>query len=379
MERSAGHLHGTLLLATALWSGVVAKHATSQDAWRLVVDLRVGSVEDGPAQFSDIGGFAIGASGSMFVLDLPSQEIRMFDAGGRFLRRVSRSGSGPGEIRRAMGLLEAPNGEIWVNDPGNGRLAVFSGDGQFLHHHILPPRGYDITWDARFNRDGTLFEYITARRSEGQRGAARVITSTGAVRDTVLLPECGWKDGNLSATEFRGIGTNGRRISAAIPFVANPVIGWDGQGAMWCSDRKRYEAYRVSIPRGDTLARIIGEDASIPIAPKERESAISQLRLLFERIGAPVPDFARIPREKPSIEQLDADDEGNLWLRRASETTEATAFDIWSPSGRLVARATLPFRVAPYRHVIIKRGYVYGVTADADGIPYLVRARLVRE
>ena len=77
----------------------------AQARWSLVENLRIGSEEDGPYLFTQIRGVAVGERGSIFVLEYRAQEIRLFDNQGKFVKRVARSGSGPGEIKNANGLL----------------------------------------------------------------------------------------------------------------------------------------------------------------------------------------------------------------------------------------------------------------------------------
>jgi hypothetical protein len=90
----------------------------AQARWSLREDLRIGSSDEGPTLFTDIRGIAVGEHGAILVLDFKTQEIRMFDARGKFLKRVARQGSGPGEIRNANGMQMAPDGSIWVKRPG---------------------------------------------------------------------------------------------------------------------------------------------------------------------------------------------------------------------------------------------------------------------
>ena len=95
---------------TVPWTAVVGligllvcpeRAAHSQARWIIEPDLRIGTLDEGPASFADIRGVAVGEGGSVWVLDFKTQEIRAFDAKGKFIRLIARSGSGPGEIRRA--------------------------------------------------------------------------------------------------------------------------------------------------------------------------------------------------------------------------------------------------------------------------------------
>src|SRR2546423_1680163 len=67
---------------------------------RPVLDLRIGSIDgDTVNQFHHIGGVHVFPTGEVAVLDNGSTEIRLFSKRGVFLRRIARSGDGPGEFR----------------------------------------------------------------------------------------------------------------------------------------------------------------------------------------------------------------------------------------------------------------------------------------
>ena len=83
----------------ALLSCLLAGTLPGQAPWRLVEEVRVGSPDPGPASFNDIRGLATNRQGWLFVLDFAAQDIRIFDAAGRYLRTEGRKGSGPGEMR----------------------------------------------------------------------------------------------------------------------------------------------------------------------------------------------------------------------------------------------------------------------------------------
>lgn len=59
--------------------------------------FRIGSSEDGPYSFSNVGGVAIDSSGRIFVADRSWLEIRAFAASGEHLWSSGAAGAGPGE------------------------------------------------------------------------------------------------------------------------------------------------------------------------------------------------------------------------------------------------------------------------------------------
>ncbi|MDT8437246.1 MAG: hypothetical protein RRA92_10885, partial [Gemmatimonadota bacterium] len=101
----------------------------TEAAWRLELDLRVGS-RDGPDAFGRLVQVSPRRAGGLWTLDAQSLMARAFDDTGREVVTLGGPGEGPGELRHANGMREA----------GDGRLAVFE---------AFPPR---LHW---FDRDGT--------------------------------------------------------------------------------------------------------------------------------------------------------------------------------------------------------------------------------
>src|SRR5262247_522216 len=91
---------GALLLIA-----ITVRPCAAQARWQLVEDLRIGGDQSDMTIFSDIRGVVAGPKGHIFVLDAKPQEIRMFDAAGKFVALAARKGAGPGEIAHANGML----------------------------------------------------------------------------------------------------------------------------------------------------------------------------------------------------------------------------------------------------------------------------------
>ena len=75
---------------------------------------------------------------------------------------------------------------------------------------------------------------------------------------------------------------------------------------------------------------------------------------------------------------LDLDDRGDLWVRRTVADTLKAAFDVIDRSGKHIAVAEAPWRLAPFYHLVFRGDNVYGITRDDDGVPYVVRAKIGR-
>lgn len=349
------------------------RHVAAQ--FSVTETLRIGGPDEGPYLFADIRGLAPGANGSIFVLEYRAQEIRLFDNRGQFVKRVARRGSGPGEIAAANGLQVAPNGEIWVNDPRNARWAVFSPTGDFVRQHVMPIMGYGYIWDAMIDRTGIIHDPVSVPAAGGSRRMVRRVRSNGQVIDSLPFRGCELRGTGGQPAYFEARGRTGGGMSQ-IPFLPSPVVVWDTRGFVWCSSRDRYEVLQIHAERGDTARRVVAEAGMTPVSKAERDSAVDRVRTFFTKMGAPEPDYRRIPSVKPAIETIDMDDRGRLWVRRASTDSRRTSFDLWDERATRPVTVTVPWRLSPYFHPVIRGDTVLTWALDEDDVPFVVRGVL---
>ena len=200
----------------------------------------------------------------------------------------------------------------------------------------------------------------------------RRVRSNGEVIDTLPARGCelrgtGGQPGYYEARSKTGGG------SMTIPFLPSPVSAWDTRGFTWCSSRDRYEILQISAERGDTVRRITAAAGTIPVPRAERDSAVGRVREFFTKMGAPEPDYGRIPDVKPAIETIDVDAAGRLWVRRASPDSRRTLFDRWDERATRPVTVTAPWRLSPYVHPVIRGDTILTWALDEDDVPVVVR------
>ncbi len=92
----------------------------------------LGGRGSGPGEFNLPADAAVGADGSLWVLDAGNFRVQAFDAQGRFLRQFGSVGNGLGQFARPRGLAVAADGRIYVADALLCNVQVFQPDGQLL-------------------------------------------------------------------------------------------------------------------------------------------------------------------------------------------------------------------------------------------------------
>jgi sugar lactone lactonase YvrE len=139
-------VRAALLAIAVLAAGAVPAHAVEPLS-------SFGSLGEGAGELDEPTGVAVGLEGSTYVADQGNHRIAVFAPDGSFLRAFGRGvhpGGGDlcgadsgcqrgtadaaaGALNRPWGIALGPDGNLYVADSWNRRIAVFGPDGTFLH------------------------------------------------------------------------------------------------------------------------------------------------------------------------------------------------------------------------------------------------------
>jgi hypothetical protein len=369
-------------------SAGVAQRGEVAPTWTLVEELRIGGGDTGPTSFNDIRGIVATKTGNVFVLDFKTREIRVFDANGKFLRLAARDGAGPGEIRNANGLAIGKDDVVWVNDPMNGRFSQYRPDGQFLRQIVVPMHGYGYIWKGVLDDRGRVVDDLALSLPTGKTDAQtgfpvtesrlRLVHADGRI-DTVSSPTCpsGPPLPNPAVLNFTAKDGRGGNRVMSIPFLPSQWIALTRSGTVWCTSTAEY---RLSVgPVGGALKEVVHlKVPSIPVPAEERKRQLDIIDSIARNYGPLVRgDPSSIPRVKPQIQAIHADDLGRVWVRQTDTPLAAPIHDVFDATGRMVARVRAPGKVGT-RQLFITGNHLYTVITDDDDVPVVVRYRIVR-
>jgi hypothetical protein len=335
------------------------------EEWVLQEDLRIGRMEgEGPDLFGAIADLEVDSLGRIYVLEGQAEEIRTFDADGRYVRTFGRKGSGPGEFESAAGMDWDAEGNLWVVDQRNGRYVVFDTTGTFLRTQRRRISGQVSPWPGGFLRSGELYDYAWSFD-----GASHLVRVQGEEEpaDSVVLPQ-------YEAEMFELILNDGRsRVRGGVPFT--PRLSWtlDSRGYLWhgVSDRYRFVQQRLG---GDTVRIVEREYTPARVTDSERKEAIDGMEW-FTKQGGKI-DASRIPGTKPAFRSLQVDDRGYVWVAALVDEAQPDALDVFNPEGRYLGRVALPEGLSRYPAPVIRGDRIYAVVRDELDVPYVVRLQL---
>ena len=345
--------------------------------------LVVGSEEEGPELFGSVGTTRLSDTGSLWIQDGQTQEIRVFDSGsGAHLFTIGGRGDGPGEFRMSGFLGFDAGGSAYVYDLRHRRLSVFSESGELLRSHLMPstlgsrPRPQHVT------RTGTILGHLP-------RLMERAPASGSTVRDTARVwtmpldgtapallweaPSVLWyfRDGTQVVVPFTG------RLPS--PYAGGSLRGlWDDR--VYVTDDAGAASYSVYGPTGlerrvevEREAQQVDDFSATTFVERLRgRLPESSVRIYENHLSAmPVPDAVRRPWDR-----LLVTDEGGVWLLRAVEgdgemvgvAEDTRVWDVFDPEGIFVGPMRLPANVSPAQ--------VRGLTVVASVFDEMDRAKV---
>ena len=311
--------------------------------------------EDAPETQFTAASVRILPQGDIAVADLQSNEIRHFRADGLFVRSLSRTGAGPGEIEGVF-ILER-NGDTLVaiqGAPGPTLTHLFTVGQGFLGRRPLRAAGAPRPTPIGRTSDGNTVAML---------GAVRIFRETPPVgsvfRDTqtiALIPDAGGEArvlGTFPAATLMsyGLPTPPRRVLVGALSIGPALvigvsgdrvwIGDSGTGAISVFDGSGRMVHSVRYP---AQRRILAEAA----LRQAREEALRNASTERERARiASTYDPAVRPRSAPFFSRLVAGPAGEIWIIGFEEDPAKGAVAlVVDRDGRPIARADLPARFA---------------------------------
>ncbi len=147
-------------------------------------------------------GLALDPAGQfLYVADTHGHDVKVFDAGGRLLRRLGRRGEGAGELNYPT-YLALRGGELYVTDTMNARVQVFSAaDGGFRRTigarglyvgNLVRPKGVALDGEGNIYVVESYFDHLLVYDRRGQ--FLMPIGGVGADVGKFYLPAGVWAD-----------------------------------------------------------------------------------------------------------------------------------------------------------------------------------------
>jgi hypothetical protein len=248
----------------------------------------------------------------IYVLDEQVPVLRAYDFHGRHVRDIGRKGDGPGEFRNPAGVGVSCDGLIFVHDGSQGRISVFTADGEFVETRRTRPFNTYVP-PLKVSHDG--IPYIPELMNPADpihlwKTAMVGYGPNGPVGDTLAPPEFAYEPPRLPAQGERSVSYN------IVPFAPRLV---------WTMTPSRAtvagvpEDYRFQVRHADGKTTLI-EKASWEPVPVLADEAAWHRRFMTVMNRAVEPGWVwngpPIPEHKPAYSHLVGDRSGRIWVAR---------------------------------------------------------------
>ena len=267
---------------------------------------------------------AVGAAGAT----AGGERTRAVGQGFKVVRTWSKTGSANGQFRNASGIAVDRSDNVYVADTDNNRVQVFSKSGALLRKWGSEGSGngqFSLAEDVDLASDGTVWT------GDQGNGRAQAFSATGAFKTSLALPT-----GELARGVAVDADNNIYIASEGSPGgyrrFAKTATGWEGAGPV-------IGAIRFSRPEDIEAS----PDGSIYLARTPTQGGVDTVQR-FSADGKSLGSFKLGVGEGGQGIAVDLD--CNVW---ASDWSKVGGLVKHSPSGKLLATATLPYMARGWR------------------------------
>ncbi len=339
--------------------------------------LTIGDMEGPPEMlFAEVAGVELLDDGTIAVLDREAADVRVYSPDGSFLRRISRRGSGPGEISGdlTVAMVGIGDGRLLLPDAINQTVSIFGRDGGLLESHPWDiMQAYMPEWRAA--NDSTLAVHLWSATAPWHVLAHRSVS--GALLDTLAVyavrPRYNPADRRFPVWADMLVWSTREPDEVVAGWMSEPWVTLFRQGV---------PVRRISWDRDEALLTEEQHEILLGIVarnmdPSETPPDLRTMVRLPERLPAVAdieagPELVLVQRVRP-VERLD---QRITYVNRGPSGFGGPLWDVFNSAGDYLGMLDLG---APADVFDIRGDTILGVREDSLGIQQPFLARLPAE
>lgn len=357
------------------------------EAWTVEEVLSVGAIDAAADyQFGQITGADVDTDGNVYVADIQTSDIRVFDAQGAYLRTIGKPGAGPGEFGRALMGVFVVGDTVLAIDLGNVRVARFLRDGTFLDSERLDPtKGQPVRWDVAGN--GRLVmqnRYFNPADSTSKPRGDAVVTWAGP-------------DDPVDTLAVLPVGQSAQMVNGRPEirmFAPEPI--WDaapdGRMVTGMTNEWRFQVWNAD----GTLARVFSRPSETKAVTERDQTVVKNaIKQRLLSLGANPAAVEQVLQQYqfadtyPTFALIALGPRGSVWVQNVHSGSElagedgetfdpqdlgSTEWGVFDAEGRYMGSVTFPGKYQPIRTV---GDLFYGIARDEMDVQSLKVFRVV--
>lgn len=310
-------------------------------------ELRVGDQESRSDYiFAKVSSLAVDSNLNIYAADDKEGHIKVFDSDGKYLRTISRSGQGPGEIGRPEKIFIDENSHLVVVDPRRREIHTFSTTGDHLGSSK-----FDSIYPMDTQRDscGNFYVMNFIRPPGSKEGAYELLKLTTDLKKRKSLIRVDIS-ADAKPSVFEDI------PNFAVRFDDSLVLGYQAK-----------YMFKIFNSEGNIVREIHQKSVPVPIPEKVKEE------MRRRDAQSAIPLKMKIPKYYMPFWTFYLDEAGCMLVVKPerAEDGESQVCDVLSAEGKYLCRISL--KVMDPIVLTITGGKLYVMDEDIDGNPILIR------
>ena len=343
--------------------GTVAA-AQSPAPWRLEPIATIeGPTDDEP--FGMVRHMALHADGRLVVVDMKPPRVTMFDARGKFIGVIGRTGSGPGEYRDPYSVAWLGD-TLAIYDPREARILFMTQGASYLRvQRMMSLSGpYHVRFYPVSGRKAYLWQSTPT-------GRGSVFVGVGSGRpDTIVVPQA--SDADMIAcrvgSEIRMLKPPAALRSIAVPVAADGSIAV-GSNLFFDLQIMRDGQQVGSVKRTDFVY--------YPMSDVHWSLELSEYNAHVQKYGqGSCRNKPQRPPHVPAVKAVTVADNGDIWVYVTGRNE--SGFHVFSPTGQWRGRVVPPAGLFVEIPVVVSGDRAAFVLLDKDGVQTVRLFRIIR-
>ncbi len=322
-----------------------------EDIFSLIEDLSIGFAEGQEEyMFSRIGPIDVDKDENIYIADLDSAHIRVFDRHGQYIRTIGRKGQGPGEMQWPYYVQITSNNELLVQDMGARRLLFYTLNGDFLRQSISGRTGFPLIF--KMDSFGNFIGMVPPPP-----------------------PPLGGKIFQKYDPDFNAIMTiaeekQGKKGVFDIGKASCYCDVSPSDNIIW-GDSKEYE-FQILNPQGVLIKKILKDPNPIRFTEKDKE-------MYEQRYAEPIRAGyeLKLPSHFPAFKDIFVDEKERIFVQtylHLEEEEDLFFHDVFDPDGKYMAK--VPVFAKLDRNSVWKKNKLYTIDEDDEGFPVVKRYKI---